>query len=91
MLERLDVDVGRAALYRVVRESVDQLHDRGVVARSCALTSSSSWSSTTSKVFLGLDALEQALELGVGLLVVTVDRVAEGILAGDDRKDVASG
>jgi len=92
MLEGLDVNVRRAALHGVGEQAVDELHDRSVVGQVLFLDVFVFLILDDLEIlFLRLDALEQALELRVRLLVVPVDRVAERVFAGDDREDVTAG
>ena len=91
MLERLDVNVAGAPPHGVGQQAVDQLDHRRVVDLRLG----------DSLVLLLLDdldvlaptlhVLEDALELLVGGLVVLLDQVAKGVLAGDDRKEIETG
>src|SRR5881394_1470137 len=91
VLERLDMDVGGAALYGVGEESVDQLDDRRIVGQVLRLDVLVLLVLDDLEVFRRLDRLQQGLELGIRLLVVALDGVAQRVLAGDDGKDVAAG
>ncbi len=91
MLKRLDVNVGRAAFHGVGEQAVDQLHHRRVVGEVLGLDVFVRLVLDHLQVFLLLHALEQALQLCVGLLVIAVDGVAQRVLPGDDREDVAAG
>ena len=86
VLERLDVNVAGAPAHRVGQQAVDQLDHRRVVDLRLG----------GGLVLLLLDdldvlarllhVLEDALQLLVRGLVVLLDQVAEGVLAGDDRE-----
>ena len=92
VLERLDVNVGGAALHRVGEDSVDQLHDRRVVdlrlGRGFILLLLHDLDVALPQL---LHVLEEGLQLLVGRFVVLFDDAAEGVLAGDDREEIEPG
>ncbi len=92
MLERLDVDVGRAPLDRVGQDAVDQLDHRRVVdlrlGGGLLLVLLDHLDIAVADL---LHVLQQRLQLLVGGLVVLFDEGAEGVLAGDDREEVEAG
>ena len=92
LFKRLDVDVGRPALHSVGEDAVDQLHHRRVLGQVLRLDLLVLLLLDDLEVgLLGLDALQQALQLRVRLLVVPLDRVAQRVLPGDHREHVAAG
>ena len=85
------MNVGRAALHGVGEQAIDELHDRSVVGQVLFLDVFVFLVLDDLEIlFLRFNAPEQALELGVRLLVVALNRVAQRVFAGNDRKDVAT-